>query len=69
MCYHDTMKILSQYVYEKIWHPTSEEDALRFIKEEIGDADPKGTWSYVKSAIKSGKTVTVGECRFKIESK
>lgn len=63
------MKILTQYIYEKQWRPTSEADALRIIEEEIGDADPKGTWSYVKSAIEEGKTVTVGECRFKAESK
>ena len=63
------MKILTQFVYEKVWHPTSEADALRIIEEEIGDADPKGTWSYVKSAINKGKTVTVGECRFKKETK
>lgn len=61
------MKILTQYIYEKRWRPTTEADALRIIEEEIGDADPKGTWSYVKSAIATGKTVTVGECRFKAD--
>ena len=61
------MKILTQYVYEKTWRPTTEEDAVRIIEEEIGDADPKGTWKYVKEEISRGKTITVGECRFKAE--
>jgi len=59
------MQIQTQYSYEKIWTDTSEKDLLRMIEEEIGDADPKGTLSYVKDAIKNGKTITVGSCRFK----
>jgi len=62
------MKILTQYIYEKkIWRSTDESDALRIIEEEIGDADPKGTWLYVKTEITRGKMITVGECRFKSE--
>ena len=61
------MKIVTQYVYEKTWRPTSEKDAVEIIKEEIGDADPEGTWQYVKSEIGKGKTITVGECRFKAQ--
>ncbi|MEA3374069.1 MAG: hypothetical protein U9Q62_10345 [Campylobacterota bacterium] len=63
------MTILTQFVYEKMWRPTSDDDALKIIEEEIGDADPKGTLDYVKSAIKEGKTITVGECRFKSDMK
>lgn len=62
------MKIVTQYIYEKAWRPTSEADAIAIIKEEIGDVDPEGTWKYVKSEIEKGKTITVGECRFKAAS-
>jgi len=59
------MNIQTQYSYEKIWTDTSEKDLLRIIEEEVGDADPQGTLSYVKDAIKSGKVITVGSCRFR----
>jgi hypothetical protein len=58
-------KILTQYTYEKQWRPTCETDAIKIIEEEIGDADPKGTWRYVKEEIGKGRTIIVGECRFK----
>jgi hypothetical protein len=64
----EVFKILTQYVYEKAWRPTREEDAVAIIREEIGDADPEGTWKYVKGEIEKGKTITVGECRFKVEA-
>jgi len=59
------MKIQTQYTYEKIWTQTNEDDLLKIIEEEVGDADPKGTLSYIKEAIKNGKTITVGSCKFK----
>jgi len=49
------MKIQTQYSYEKNWTDTSEKDLLRIIEEEIGDADSKGTLTYVKETIKNGK--------------
>ncbi|RLA79357.1 MAG: hypothetical protein DRG78_13100 [Epsilonproteobacteria bacterium] len=61
------MKIQTQYTYEKTWTTTNEKDLLRMVEEEIGDADPKGTLSYIKEAIKTGKVITVGTCRFKME--
>ena len=61
------MKIQTQYNYEKIWTETSEKDLLRIIEEEVGDADPKGTLSYIKEAIKDGKTISVGSCKFKLK--
>jgi hypothetical protein len=61
------MKIQTQYSYEKTWTTTTEVDLLRIIEEEIGDADPQGTLEYVKEAIKSGKTITVGSCKFKVQ--
>lgn len=63
------MQIETQYSYEKTWRITKEEDLLRIIAEEVGDADPKGTLAYIKEAIKSGKVITVGSCRFKEEKK
>lgn len=61
------MNIQTQYQYEKTWTDTNEKDILRIIEEEIGDADPKGTLLYVKDAIKDGKVITVGSCRFKLK--
>ncbi len=63
------MNIQTQYSYEKLWTTTNEKDLLRIIEEEIGDADPKGTLSYVKEGIKKGKIITVGSCKFKMENK
>jgi len=60
------MKIQTQYTYETKWTDTSEDDILKIIEEEIGDADPKGTFDYIKKAIKKGKAITVGACRFKL---
>jgi len=62
------MKIQTQYNYEKTWSDTSEKDLLRMIEEEIGDADPQGTLLYVKDAIKNGKVITVGSCKFKLKT-
>ena len=62
------MKIQTQYNYEKTWTDTIEKDLLRMIEEEIGDADPQGTLLYVKEAIKGGKVITVGSCRFRLKS-
>ncbi len=61
------MKIQTQYNYEKKWSDTNEKDLLRIIQEEIGDADPKGTLVYVKEIIKTGKSITVGSCKFKLK--
>ena len=59
------MKIQTQYSYEKTWTLTNEKDLLRMIEEEIGDADVKGTLSYIKETTNSGKVVTLGTCRFR----
>ncbi|DAB27679.1 MAG: hypothetical protein A2513_10015 [Sulfurimonas sp. RIFOXYD12_FULL_33_39] len=63
------MNIQTQYNYETTWTVTNEADLLRIIEEEIGNADPNGTLKYIKEAIKTGKTITVGSCRFKEEIK
>lgn len=59
------MKIQTQYYYEKIWTDTTDKDLLRMIEEEIGDADTQGTLLYVKEAVKNGKVIRVGECKFR----
>ena len=63
------MNIQTQYSYEKTWTSTNEKDLLKIIEEEVGDADPSGTLLYVKEAIKNGKTITVGSCKFKKKAK
>ncbi|MEA1982682.1 MAG: hypothetical protein U9N39_03965 [Campylobacterota bacterium] len=59
------MIIQTQYDYEKTWTDTNEKDLLRVIEEEIGDADPAGTLTYVKEAIKNSKVISVGSCKFR----
>ena len=59
------MEIYTQYTYEKKWLKTSQKDALRMINEEMPEADAEGTLKYILSEIAKGKTVTLGECRFK----
>ena len=44
---------------------TSKKDALRMISEEMPEADAEGTWAYIVSEIAKGKTITLGECRFR----
>ena len=61
------MKIQTQYSYEKIWTDTNEADLLKIIAQEVGDADPKGTLEYIKSAIKGGKPLNVGSCKFRVK--
>ena len=59
------MDIYTQYTYEKKWLKISQKDALRMIEEEMPDTDAQGTLKYILSEIEKGKTVTLGECRFK----
>ncbi|MFK5936908.1 MAG: hypothetical protein QM497_00795 [Sulfurimonas sp.] len=59
------MKIQTQYNYEKVWTLTKEDELLKIIAEEVGDADPLGTLLYIKESIKNGKIISVGSCRFK----
>ena len=61
------MIIQTKYNYEKIWTDTNEKDLLKMIAEEVGDADVNGTLLYIKDAIKNGKELTVGSCKFKIK--
>jgi len=61
------MKIETRYNYEKIWTLTTENDLLKIIEEEVGNADVKGTLIYIKEAISKGKELSVGSCRFRIK--
>jgi len=59
------VEIYTQYIYERTWQRTSQKDALRMIEEEMPEADAKGTLDYILKEIQKGKTITLGECRFK----
>ncbi|MHC3995171.1 hypothetical protein ACXWTF_10110 [Thiomicrolovo sp. ZZH C-3] len=59
--------LLTCFIKETRWVPTRHEDALRILAEEMEGADPEGLLAYVLEATKRGKTVTVGECRFRQE--
>jgi hypothetical protein len=61
------MVVLTQFLNEKRWVATSTEDALKIIQDEMPQTDAKATLDYIISQIKNGKTITLGECRFKIQ--
>ena len=65
MAGYKLVDIYTQYTYEKKWQKTSQKDALRMIEEEMPDTDAEGTLKYILSQIQKGKTITLGECRFK----
>ncbi len=60
------MELLTQYSYEKKWTKTTEKEALRMIEEEMPETDAKSTLMYILGEIKKAKTVTLGDCRFKL---
>lgn len=59
------MKFLSQFYYERTWSKTSEKEVLRLIQEEFPDVPAEATFAYVVEECKKGKTITIGECKFK----
>ena len=59
------MQVQTRYSYEKKWRLTGEDDLLKIIEEEIGDADVQGTLRYVKEVISKGKEITIGSCKFR----
>ena len=61
------MKLETRYNYEKTWTLTQERDLLKIIEEEVGDADCQGTLFYIKEAVKGGKEITVGSCKFRMK--
>jgi len=60
--------VLTQFLKEKRWVPTSHEEALRLIAEEMPETDAEGTLLYILAEVKKGKTITLGECRFKLDT-
>lgn len=60
------MKIQIQYNYEKTFTDVSEDELLKIIEEEIGDADAKGTLTYIKEVVQKGKLISVGSCKFRL---
>ncbi|WP_345976897.1 hypothetical protein [Sulfurimonas sp. HSL3-7] len=61
-------QLMTQFIYEKSWTKISDEEAIRLIDDEMEMGDAKGTLAYIKEAGANGKVITVGECRFKMES-
>ncbi len=61
------MTIQTKYNYEKVWAPTSEKDILTIIEEEVGNADVQGVLAYIQEAIKTGKEISVGACKFRLQ--
>jgi len=60
-------QLMTQFLYEKVWTKVSDSEAMRLIDDEMKMGDAKGTLIYIKSATQTGKTITVGECRFRQE--
>ena len=63
----ENMQIETKYSYEKLYTLTQEKDLLKIIAEEVGDAGVEGTLAYIKEAIRNGKTITVGSCKFRLK--
>jgi len=61
------MNIQTKYSYEKTWTRTTDEELLKIISQEVGDADAKGTLTYIKEVVKNGKVMGVGSCKFREE--
>ncbi len=59
------MKFLTQFYYEKIWTQINEKEVLRLIGDEFPEVPAQETYDYVEQECKKGKTIAIGECRFK----
>ena len=64
----DIVQLLTQFTYEKKWAKTSEKEAKDIILKEMPETDVEATWMYIFAEIKKGKTITLGDCRFKLEN-
>ncbi|WP_324171324.1 hypothetical protein [Sulfurimonas sp.] len=60
------MKIQTQYRTEKTFTDANEVELLKIIEEEIGDADAKGTLTYIKEVVKKGKVIGIGSYKFRL---
>lgn len=61
------MKFLTQFYYEKTWSKASEKEVLKLIQDEFPDIPAEGTLAYVQEECKKGKTIVIGESRFKAD--
>lgn len=61
------MKYLTQFYYEKTWSPVSAKEVLKLIQDEFPDVPAEATFEYVKEECEKGKTIAIGECRFKAQ--
>ena len=61
------MRYLTQFYYEKTWSKVSEQEAMKLIQAEFPDIPAEDTLKYVEEECKKGKTITIGECRFKAD--
>ena len=61
------MEILTRFNYEKKWLKTTKKEALDIIEKEMPQTDPDGTLLYILNEIKKGKTITLGDCKFKVD--
>ncbi len=59
------MKFLTQFYYEKTWSKATAKEVLQLIQDEFPDIPAEGTFEHVLKECEKGKTVTIGECRFK----
>ncbi len=59
------MKFLTQFYYEKTWSKASAKEVLKLIQDEFPDIPAEGTFEYVEHECEKGKTVSIGESRFK----
>jgi len=59
------MKFLTQFYYEKTWSKATAKEVLQLIQDEFPEIPAEGTFEHVQKECEKGKTVTIGECRFK----
>ena len=57
--------ILTQFIREKRWIPTSRKEALKIIADEMPETDAEATLAYLLVEVKRVRQITLGECRFK----
>jgi len=62
------MRYLTQFYYEKTWSKVSAQEVLRLIQDEFPEVPAEAMFEYVEDECKKGKTITVGECRFKADT-
>lgn len=59
------MKFLTQFYYEKTWSKVSAKEVLQLIQDEFPEIPAEATFEHVEAECKKGKSIIIGECRFK----